>query len=796
MQAHIIVDIPLMQTDKPFTYLVPESLEDLVKVGSRVHVPFGNGNRLLQGFVVSLEETLTQEGLKPIADVLDLEPVLNEEQLQLADALRQTVFSYKITLLKSMIPSLLNSQYEKRLRPAKDLPDELKQAIFGDLDSLSYSDVPETRLKQVNHLIATKQVLVDYLATDRKRLKFETYLDLDKAVLLDLVISSRAKKRQAFKDWLLSQEMPFSIKVSDLRKRYSAAIVSYFIEQGALLERQKEIQRSAGYFERIESSAFLALNPEQEAAVDTISQAIGQENATPFLLEGITGSGKTEVYLHLIDRVLKTNQTAIVLVPEISLTPQMTTRFISRFGDQVAIMHSGLSDGEKFDEWRKIKSGQAKVVVGARSAIFVPLENIGAIIIDEEHEATYKQESNPRYHARDVALLRAKTHKAALVLGSATPSIESKARASKGVYKLLLLKTRANPNASMPEVRVIDFRDYIGQQQSSNVTPVLLDKIKEKLAKKEQVVLLLNRRGYSSFVMCRECGYVDQCPNCDISLTLHMDTKSMNCHYCDYQKAIPRQCPSCQSQQIRYYGTGTQKAYEELQELLPEARILRMDVDTTRRKGAHEKILKAFGHHEADILLGTQMIAKGLDFPDVTLVGVLNADTSLNLPDFRASERTFQLLTQVAGRAGRADKAGEVLVQTYNPNHYAIRLAQKQDYQSFYQYEMQIRHKMGYPPYYYTIGITLSHQDEQELVRKSYEVLKGLKGHLSDQAQFLGPTPKPVARTHNQFHYHIIIKYRFEKQLETALNALLEWAQKPENKQLRVSIDHEPQQMM
>jgi len=555
------------------------------------------------------------------------------------------------------------------------------------------------------------------------------------------------------------------------------------------------VNRTQSYFENIIQSDFLDLNPEQQTAVEQITAAIGSSNK-PYLLEGITGSGKTEVYLHVIDQTLKLGKTAIVLVPEISLTPQMTSRFISRFGSQVAIMHSGLSDGEKFDEWRKMKSNQAKVVVGARSAIFSPLKNIGAIIIDEEHEATYKQESSPRYHAREVALLRAQYHQAVLVLGSATPSIESRARASRGVYNFLQLSQRANPQAHIPKVKIVDFRDYIGQQKVSNLTPVLLDKIKDRLIKKEQVVLMLNRRGYSSFIMCRDCGYVDNCPNCDISLTLHMDTKTMNCHYCGFLKGIPYVCPNCQSRQIRYYGTGTQKAYDELKQVLPEARILRMDVDTTKRKGAHEKILTKFGRHEADILLGTQMIAKGLDFPNVTLVGVLNADTSLNLPDFRSSERTFQLLTQVAGRAGRANKPGEVLIQTYNPNHYAIQLAREQDYEAFYRYEMRIRKALSYPPYYFTVGLTLSHKDEQEVIKKSYEIVTLIKEGLTDKIKILGPTPKPVARTHNLYHYQIIIKYRFEDQLEIVLNHILDLTQAKENKKLRLIIDHEPQSFM
>ena len=489
-------------------------------------------------------------------------------------------------------------------------------------------------------------------------------------------------------------------------------------------------------------------------------------------------------------------KTAIILVPEISLTPQMTERFIARFGDKVAILHSGLSNGEKYDEWRKVERGEAQVVVGARSAIFAPLKNLGVIIIDEEHEASYKQDSNPRYHARDVAILRAQYNQAALVLGSATPSLESRARASKGVYQHLRLTQRANPLASIPEVQVIDFRDYIGQNETSNFIPPLIEAIQDRLDKKEQVVLMLNRRGYSSFVMCRECGTVDTCPNCDISLTLHMDTKTMNCHYCGFSKEIPHVCPNCQRRSIRYYGTGTQKAYDELAELFPEARILRMDVDTTRKKGSHQALLEQFGKGEADILLGTQMIAKGLDFPNVTLVGVLNADTALNLPDFRSSERTFQLLTQVAGRAGRAEKAGQVLIQSYNPNHYAIRFAKEQDYEGFYAYEMGIRRQLGYPPYYFTIGITLSHKKEEEVLRRAYEVMEILRSGLSDASIILGPTPKPIARTHNLYHYQILIKYRLEDELASTLNQVLALTQERENSELRLSIDHEPQQFL
>lgn len=792
--AQVIVDVPLMQTDKPFSYIIPKDVEDQVTIGSRVHVPFGRGNRLLQGFVVGFSDTFdnTVTDLKAISEVLDFEPVLNAEQLELAEQMRHTVFSYKISILKSMIPNLLNSQYDKRLTPTESLSSEERLALFGEKESRLYSSFTEEEAKKVARLVQAGKITVDYLAKDKKNIKTEKYYYIQAEKMAAADFSNRAKKRLELRDYLL--EHPEEGRMSDLHHLFSRDVVKFFVDNQLITVLEREKKRSDAYFD-VATTDFLDLNAEQAAVVEQVTSQIAQES-NPFLLEGVTGSGKTEVYLHIIDKVLKLGKTAIVLVPEISLTPQMTNRFISRFGKQVAIMHSALSDGEKFDEWRKIKSGQARVVVGARSAIFVPIENIGAIIIDEEHEATYKQESNPRYHARDVALLRAKYHKAVLLMGSATPSIESRARASRGVYQFLQLTHRANPMAKIPKVEIVDFRDYVGQQEVSNFTPYLLEKIADRLEKNEQVVLMLNRRGYSSFIMCRDCGYVDECPNCDISLTLHMDTKTMNCHYCGFEKSIPHTCPNCHSRSIRYYGTGTQKAYDELVEVFPQARILRMDVDTTRQKGAHQRILDKFGNHEADILLGTQMIAKGLDFPNVTLVGVLNADTSLNLPDFRSSERTFQLLTQVAGRAGRAEKEGEVLIQTYNPQHYAIQLAQKQDYEAFYAYEMGIRRQLAYPPYYFTVGLTLSHKDEQTVARKSFELLQLLRQQLSDKIKILGPTPKPIARTHNLYHYQIIVKYRFEDNLENVLNQILDLTQLPENKDLRLVVDYEPQNFM
>ncbi|HFH9920915.1 TPA: primosomal protein N' [Streptococcus suis] len=795
MYAQIIVDVPLMQTDQAYTYLVSKEFEAGIVPGIRVHVPFGKGNRLIQGIVVGLTEELPErtQDVKPIVEVLDYSPVLNQEQFWLADQMRKTVFAYKITLLKAMLPSLLNSTYDKILRPGLGLEIAEQESLFGGRDQVRFSDLDVSEQARIMRLAQAGKILVDYVAKDKKQIKTEKWYRVNRDQLMQAEIPARAKKRLALKAYLLehSDEQP----LASLKKDFSADTLRYFQENAYIDVWEEEVSRTQALFDKVGVSQALSLNPEQAIAVKEILSKVGQESQT-YLLQGVTGSGKTEVYLQVIDQVLKMGKTAIMLVPEISLTPQMTNRFIARFGQQVAILHSGLSDGEKYDEWRKIERGEAQVVVGARSAIFAPLKNLGAIIIDEEHEATYKQDSNPRYHARDVAMLRADYNQAVLVLGSATPSLETRARASRGLYGRLVLNQRANPQARIPEVQVIDFRDYIGQHEASNFTPVLIEKIQEKLARKEQVVLMLNRRGYSSFVMCRDCGTVDQCPNCDISLTLHMDSRSMNCHYCNFQKPIPQVCPNCQSRAIRYYGTGTQKAYDELQELLPNARILRMDVDTTKKKGAHEALLEKFGRQEADILLGTQMIAKGLDFPNVTLVGVLNADTALNLPDFRSSERTFQLLTQVAGRAGRADKEGEVIIQTYNPNHYAIAFAKNQDYEGFYQYEMGIRKSLGYPPYYFTVGLTFSHKSEDLVIKKAYETVQLLRENLTEQIQILGPTPKPIARTHNLYHYQIILKYRREEQLEQVLNRILDWTQERDNQDLRLVIDNEPQNMM
>ncbi|MGO2590238.1 MAG: primosomal protein N' [Enterococcus faecalis] len=802
--AKVIVDVPTMQTDQPFTYLVPENLNEQLAVGMRVEVPFGNGNRHVQGFVLAIEPMAamvldeTNVQLKELVAVLDLKPVLNTEMLALADYMKEKTFAFKITCLQTMLPSVMRADYQKYIYLTDELSEELQDQLFYGLEEISWDQAQERGLlPQLMALRKQQKVDIRYEVTTRNKVKMVRFIqaakEFEQLEEIRLGLRKGAKKKEQLLYYLQRLGTEKVTAVKEMKELgFSTALLNEAAKNGWLTFIEKEAYRDPFANQTFEKTTALSLNAEQQVAVETILQSVQEQQSQTYLLEGITGSGKTEVYLQVIAEVLNQGKTAIMLVPEISLTPQMVQRFKSRFDEHVAVMHSGLSQGEKYDEWRKIERGEAEVVVGARSAIFAPIENIGVIIIDEEHEASYKQEETPRYHARDLAIWRSEYHHCPVVLGSATPSLESRARAQKNVYQRLRLTQRANQAATLPTIDVVDMRQEVENGNVSSFSMSLQEKLQERLEKNEQSVLLLNRRGYSSFVMCRDCGYVLPCPNCDISLTLHMDSKTMKCHYCGHEERIPYRCPNCGQDKIRYYGTGTQKVEEELQTLLPDSRILRMDVDTTRRKGAHEKILRTFGEGQADILLGTQMIAKGLDFPNVTLVGVLNADTALNLPDFRSSERTFQLLTQVSGRAGRAEKPGEVIIQSFNPEHYAIQLAKAQDYEDFYTKEMYIRHRGDYPPYYFTVQITASHPEENEAAKQMFQIATKLKQGLSPQAILLGPTPNAIMRVNNRYFYQVIIKYKQEPMLQPLLKEILTDTQRATARGLKLSIDAEP----
>lgn len=495
------------------------------------------------------------------------------------------------------------------------------------------------------------------------------------------------------------------------------------------------------------------LNEEQLIAVNEVINS----KKNMFLLNGITGSGKTEVYMNLVEYYMKKNKSSIILVPEISLTPQMVERFKGRFGKDIAIFHSKLSDGERYDEWFRVKQGKVKLAIGARSAIFLPFSDLGLIVIDEEHESSYKSDSDPKYHVRDIAKVLSENNQCKVVLGSATPSIESFYHTSNGEYQLINLKNRVD-GATLPLITLIDMREELANNNRSVFSKELFEEINLRLAKKEQIILFLNRRGFSTFVSCRKCGYVFKCPNCDISLTYH-NSGNLICHYCGHRERSVNACPSCKSKYVKYFGIGTEKLENEIKRYFPKSKTLRMDFDTTRKKNSYEEIYNAFKKGEADILLGTQMIAKGLDFPNVTLVGVISADLSLNLPDYRAAERTYQLITQVAGRAGRRKKLGKVIVQTYTPQHYSLQYAKNYDYLSLYNEEIKIRDAMNNPPFSRILSINLSSENERVLIKKANDIGISIKEEFKkDNFQILGPSPSIISKIKKMFRWQIIIK--------------------------------------
>ena len=584
-----------------------------------------------------------------------------------------------------------------------------------------------------------------------------------------------AKQKEIISKLLDNDKILLSNVNSSINTLIRNGVIKYIYE-----EVNRYVSKSSGKYRIVK------LNSLQEEVVNSVKL----EEYNKYLLWGVTGSGKTEVYMELIDKVLKQGKNAIMLVPEISLTPQIVDRFVTRFGTDIAILHSGLSDYEKYDEYRKIINEKVRIVVGARSAVFAPLKNIGIIIMDEEHSNTYKQDNSPRYHARDVAMMRGEYHNAPVLLGSATPSLESFARAGRGVYKLLTLTKRAG-GGELPDVQIVDMKSEI-KKGNFILSELLVKKIKEKLANNEQIILLLNRRGYSSMLTCRDCGNVLKCPNCDISLTYHKSSNTNRCHYCNYSIKNVDKCNVCGSSNIKEYGLGTEKLEEEIVRMF-SARVVRMDMDTTSKKGMHEKIIADFGDHKYDILLGTQMIAKGLDFPLVTLVGVINADSSLNVPDFRSAENTYQLLSQVAGRAGRGNLVGEVIIQSYNPEHYSITYAKKHDYLSFYKEEMSIRKLLNYPPYYYITLVNISSRNYEDGFKEANKIGEYLKRNLDKNTIVLGPSMANVFRINNVYHYQCIIKYKKDLLLNQVLTKLDEIYKS--NTKVQILLDVNPVRM-
>lgn len=801
MIAKVIVDVPSSQTDRLYDYEIPDMWINVIEKGMRVIVPFRN--RKVQGFIVDILNAQESTGvqLKKIEKLLDLEPVLTDELVELGLWLSKQTLCYKIIAMQAMLPSSLKVDYEKyvQAKHADRLPQDIQTLFHGrtklnasELEKLAPHELRKikTLLKQgdlewvteIKERTTEKKAKMIRPAVDKNTLKIE----LDK-------LNKRASKQREIIEWFIENEEEIPLAELTERLNVSTTAVMALVKKQILIETYQKVYRDPYAFTVHAPTQPLTLTPSQKRAIKPILSAVEKEENKTFLLHGVTGSGKTEIYLQSIAAVLKKGKEAIVLVPEISLTPQMVKRFKERFGNHVAVLHSGLSAGEKYDEWLKIQRKQVKVAVGARSAIFAPFENLGMIILDEEHESSYKQEESPRYHAREVAEWRSRYHRCPLILGSATPSLESYARSIKGVYTLCELKERVH-SQMLPEIVTVDMRNELKSGNRSIYSRLLIDSIQDTIQNGQQCVLLLNRRGYSTFVICRDCGYAAECPYCDISLTYHKQRQILKCHYCNFETSVPTVCPECKSKHIRFFGTGTQKAEEELLKIIPEARIIRMDVDTTSRKGAHEQLLTAFFNKQADVLLGTQMIAKGLDFPDVTLVGVINADTMLHLPDFRSAERTFQLLTQVAGRAGRRQLTGKVIIQTYTPEHYSIQYASRHQYHAFFNREMKLRKAHAYPPYYFLTSIIVSHQDLMKVIAASERIKNMLVTHLSNHAIVLGPSACVIPRMKDRYRYQCMIKYKNEPKLHDTLQMIL--AHFEHERDLVISIDQNPQLFM
>ena len=746
MIAEIIIDSNVKTLNKTFDYNIPKEMESNISIGSRVLIPFGKSKRLEEGFVTNIKES-TEYEVKDIAKI-ELQS-LTTEKILLSKWMAKKYFSNISECMNLMLkPGTTTKNFANR---AKN-----KTGIFVSL-ALEKEKIQEYILN--NKIKSEKQIrILNYLIENDKTMQPE---------LIEKTETSRA-------------------------------IIKTLEKNGLLKLQEEKVIRNPLKNKNIKQTNKLKFTEEQEEAYTKVSNAIEKQEYKKYLLYGVTGSGKTEIYLQLIEKVINEGKSAIMLVPEISLTPQMINRFIERFGkDIIAVLHSKLSVGERYDSWERIENGEARIVIGARSAIFAPVCNLGIIIIDEEHDSSYKSEMAPRYNAKEVATQIAKYNNIPLLLGSATPDIVTFYKAQNEDIELLKLSKRAN-NSSLPNVQVVDLKQELANGNRTMISVKLYKLIQENLKNKKQTILFLNRRGFSTFVMCRDCGYVAKCKNCNISLTYHKKEEKLKCHYCGYEEEIHKICPECGSKKIKYFGTGTQKLELEINKIFPTASTIRMDIDTVTKKNSHEEILEKFNKDKIDILIGTQMIVKGHHFPNVTLVGVVSADGSLNIDDYRASERTFDILVQVAGRAGRENLQGNVIIQTYNPDNYSIQYAKKQNYDEFYNVEIKLRNQLRYPPFCDIIIFGISGETEEIVSKTAEKLYRNLKEQIEKEqiiANVLKPLPAPIDKIKNRYRWRIIIKAKVNDKLIDIINECL-YSKEILKNNARIIADINPTNMM
>jgi len=784
--AEIIINNKSKATDKIFHYAVPESLKDKVQLGCRVIVPFGVSNKHMEAYVVGLTDhvDIPIKRIKEISSLIDDYPLIPSRMMKLVEWMKDKYICFYIDAIQTVIPTPIRTRSTSIIELIEEKYEEKKQRFATNetlIDILEYIEQNDGSVNVADLKSFFGDIKLDYflkklhdagMIAKRQIIKSKIGKKIDKLLYINQSINAELNKNAAKQKELLDYIMNNpGISTSKLKSVYANcdASIKSLINKNFINVIEKEEYRYGE--QRIYEDKQCILTNNQCQAIAQIESYFAQGRNV--LLHGVTGSGKTEIYLDLIEKYIAMDKDCIILVPEISLTPQMITRFKGRLGDKVAVLHSGLNEGEKYDEWRKIKTGEVKAVVGARSAIFAPFANLGIIIIDEEHENTYKSDIKPKYITREVAEKRCQLEGAQLIMGSATPSIESYYRARSGELGLVELPDRVN-GKEMPEVFVVDMREELKQGNKTIFSQMLTEEILKTLKEDNQLILFLNRRGHSTFVSCRECGLVMKCPRCSISLTYHINEDNLSCHYCGVMKPNPTLCPKCGSKNIKYFGVGTQKLEKEFHKKFSIKNTLRMDADTTRFKNSHQSILDIFRSGKSKVLLGTQMISKGLDFPNVTLVGVITADTSINLPDFRSAEKTFQMIAQVAGRSGRGSKEGKVIVQTYTPEHYSIKYAQLHDYVGFYNEEIKLRRELAYPPFSHLANIIISGFDEGRVIKYANEIGMYLDGEVKKyhEVEKLGPSTAPLSKIKSKYRWQIILKGSRENELRELLQNL------------------------
>ena len=798
----VALPVPL---DRLFTYALPPELRERARVGCRVWAPLGT--RHLTGVVLRTQDDPPGQEVREIRKLVDDEPVLDDELLRLGRWISEYYCAPVGEVLKGMLP-LAGELRKKTLYCLTDLGRDVARQVTihpSDADPISsLLRVLEERARTIEYLskhVAGGREAVRGLVKRRWVTAEETQQSRDplRAPAGRLVVEFVQRPAEEVRLSKSERELLAFLELHPGRHNVA--------ELGSQVRKASEAARALARREliRVEVESFPALkaysqpprvlNVHQEAAFAAIRNALDANQFHSFLLQGVTGSGKTEVYLRSIEAALALGKNALLLVPEIALTPAVAGQFFHRFGKQVAILHSAFGDTERAEQWRRVRNGQARVVVGTRSGVFAPVQNLGLIVVDEEHDASYKQQETPRYHGRDVALMRAKELGAVVVLGSATPSVETRYNAEQGKHSLLFLPERI-AQRQLPAVEVIDMRaEFLETKRQEIFSRKLLEEMRQRLANGEQAMLLLNRRGFSSVMVCRACGERLQCANCSVVLTHHRRDRRMLCHYCGYAEKIPIECPKCGSDYVQFLGTGSERVEDELHQHMPEARIARLDRDTTAGRGTFERILQSFRDGEIDVLVGTQMIAKGHHVPNVTLVGVVLADIGLSMPDFRSAERSFQLLTQAAGRAGRGDTSGRVVIQTFNPDHYAVRFAARQDYESFYKKEIEFRKWLRYPPFAALANILVRAERQEDALRLATR-LAFVLNPAPPGIRVVGPAEAPVLRLKNEFRYQVLLKAASRAKLREVLDSLRQFAEREKWSATALVIDVDPISLM